>query len=222
MNVVDVYPPDGPTRGAVAMIHGGFWNVAYGREGLADHCRDLARQGFVAGNVAYRRVGERGGGFPNTANDVVAGLQSFAKVHGPLVAVVGHSAGGQLALWAAKELPSPPRVVVTVAGVNDLVLAYEFPAGARGVAAYTANDPKLLAAADPMKRLPLGVRSVLISPVDDFGPNRDLSSSYAAAARAAGDDVELIDVAGDHFALIDTGSAVWAAVVAAITAAASA
>ncbi|MEY2425781.1 MAG: hypothetical protein QOI61_1353, partial [Actinomycetota bacterium] len=63
---VDLYLPDGAARGAVALIHGGFWRAMYGREGLADHCRDLASRGFVAGNVAYRRVGEPGGGYPDT------------------------------------------------------------------------------------------------------------------------------------------------------------
>lgn len=222
MNLVDIYAPAGASHGAVAMIHGGFWNVRYGREGLAEHCRDLASRGFVGGNVAYRRVGERGGGFPNTATDVVEGLQSLAEAHGPLIAVVGHSAGGQLALWAAKELTSRPRVVVTVAGVNDLVRAGEFPAGARGVAAYTASDPELLAAADPVNRVPTGARTVLIVPSEDFGPNRELSASYGAAARAAGDDVELVEVPGDHFSIIDTGSAVWAKVLEVVTAAASA
>jgi acetyl esterase/lipase len=217
--VVDLYEPTDAPRGAVALIHGGFWRAMYGREGLADHCRDLASRGFVAGNVAYRRVGEPGGGFPNTCEDVLAGLRALADAHGPLIGVVGHSAGGQLALWAAKEMTHRPRVVVTVAGVNDMARAVELGSGNHAAAAFTGGDPEKIVAADPMSRLPLGTRTVVITPVDDPPANRELSERYVPAARAAGDDVELRDVAGDHFSILDTGGEVWAAVLEAITAA---
>jgi acetyl esterase/lipase len=201
---VDVYSPEGEPRGVVALIHGGFWQAMYGREGLADACRDLASRGFVAGHVGYRRVGERGGGFPNTCTDVVDALRTL----GPLTAVVGHSAGGQLALWAAKEVR--PRVVIAVAGVNDLRRSRELGYGDRAIDAFVGSH---LDAADPVARVPVGVRTVLISPTADFEAGREITRTYAEAARAAGDDVEIVEPRGDHFDVINTGSDVWAAVV---------
>lgn len=209
---VDVYRPAGDPIGAVALVHGGFWQAMYGREGLADHCRDLASRGYVAGNVGYRRVGERGGGFPNTCTDVVDALRTL----GPLTAVVGHSAGGQLALWAARELDPRPGVVISVAGVNDLARAHALGYGDRAIDAFAG---KQIAAADPAARVPIGARTVLISPAQDFPAGRELSRSYAEVARATGDDVEIVEPRGDHFDVINTGSEVWAAVLDAISAA---
>lgn len=209
---VDVYRPQGEPRGAVALIHGGFWQAMYGREGLAEHCRDLASRGYVAGNVGYRRVGERGGGFPNTCIDVVDALRSL----GPLTAVVGHSAGGQLALWAAKELEPRPRVVISVAGVNDLARSRALGYGDRAIDAFAGER---IVDADPVARVPIGARTVLVSPAGDFDAGRELSVSYAEAARAAGDDVEIVEPPGDHFDVINTGSNVWNAVLDAIGAA---
>ena len=207
--ILDIYAPEGPARGAVAMIHGGFWRAMYGREGLAIHCRDLADRGFVAGNVGYRRVGEPGGGYPSTCHDVVDALRTLGQQHGPLVGVVGHSAGGQLALWAAKELEAKPGVVITVAGLNDLMLSRRLGYGDRAIDAFTRGDTS----ADPMTRLPLGVRTVLVSPVSDYPESRQLTTSYAAAATAAGEEVEIVEPSGDHLSLVDTRSDVWAAVV---------
>ena len=198
--------------GAVALIHGGFWRRAYGPEGFEPHCEALRQLGYDAANVRYRRVGERGGGFPNTCLDVVDALRSL----GPLTAVVGHSAGGQLALWAAKELDPRPRVVISVAGINDLARSRALEYGARQIDAFAG---KKIAQADPVARVPIGARTVLISPMADFDAGRELTRTYAAAARGAGDDVEIVEPIGDHFDVIDTGSEVWAAVLAAISAA---
>lgn len=202
----------------MALIHGGFWRVMYGREGLADHCRDLASRGFVAGNIGYRRVGEAGGGFPGTCDDVVAMLRRLVADHGPLTAIVGHSAGGQLALWAAKEVEPRPRLVVTVSGCNDVALADELNLGNGAVRGFTRGSRSARDAADPMRRLPLGTRTVVVVPDGDPPSQRQLSTSYADAARAAGDDVVVHEVPGDHFSLLDTGSEVWTVVVEAISA----
>ena len=209
---VDLYRPDGAARGTVALIHGGFWQAMYGREGLVDACRDLTSRGYVAGNVGYRRVGERGGGFPNTCRDVVDALVSL----GPLTAVVGHSAGGQLALWAAKELDPRPRVVITVAGVNDLRRSRDLGYGHRQIDAFVG---KRIDEADPVTRVPIGTRAVLISPTADYAEGREITRTYAAAARAAGDEVEIVEARGDHMDILNTGSDVWAAVLDAISAA---
>jgi acetyl esterase/lipase len=184
----------------------------YGPEGLEPHCDDLRARGYVAANLSYRRVGERGGGFPNTCTDVVDALRALS----PLRAVVGHSAGGQVALWAAKELDPRPRVVISVAGVNDLRRARDLGYGGRAVDNFVG---KKIDAADPVARVPIGARTVLISPTGDFAAGRELTRTYAAAARAAGDDVEIVEPRGDHFDVINTGSDVWAAVLAAISAA---
>lgn len=184
----------------------------YGREGLGEHCRMFASDGYVAGNLAYRRVGDAGGGWPNTGADVAAGLQALSDAHGPLTAVIGHSAGGHLALWAALEVTPRPTLVVSVAGCNDLALAHSMRAGNGAVDDLLGGDLSLLAGADPAQRLPLGSKiALVVAEIDPVVP-AVLSESFATKARAAGDDVELRTVRGDHFSVLDVGSEVWTAV----------
>jgi acetyl esterase/lipase len=219
LQVVDVYRASGAVRGVVAFVHGGNWMAMYGREAFVPHCRELVRRGYVAGNVGFRRVGDPGGGFPNTCADVVAALHALVDNYGPLVGVVGHSSGGHLALWSARELMPRPRVVVTVCGMNDLTLCARGPIAERSVRNFTGDAPGVREAADPMQRLPLGTRTVVIAPFDDPPSSRDQSLSYADAARTAGDDVALVEVPGDHMSILDRSSDVWAAVLDAISAA---
>ncbi len=219
--LLDLYVPDGVPRGVVALVHGGFWRAMYGREGLDEHCAMFASDGYVAGNLAYRRVGEAGGGWPGTCTDVVGGLQALTDARGPLTAVIGHSAGGHLALWASKEVVPRPKVVISVAGCNDLGRAQHINAGNGAVDDFLGGPGKLaeLVAADPVRRVPLGIKTVLVAPEDDGVVPQSLSDSYLRTASAAGDDVTLQRVVGDHFSILDVGSQVWSAVTAAVDAA---
>ncbi len=219
--LLDLYVPAGEPRGVVALIHGGFWRAMYGREGLREHCTTFASDSYVAGNLAYRRVGEVGGGWPGTCTDVVGGLQALTDAHGSLTAVIGHSAGGHLALWASKEIVPRPKVVISVAGCNDLGRAQHINAGNGAVDDFLGGPGRLaeLVAADPIRRVPLGIKTVLIVPEDDGVVSQSLSESYLKTASAAGDDVTLQRVVGDHFSILDVGSPVWSAVTAAVDAA---
>jgi dipeptidyl aminopeptidase/acylaminoacyl peptidase len=129
--------------------------------------------------------------------------------------LAGHSAGGHLALWAAAETPC---TVVALAPVADLREAYarnlDGDAVARLLGGGPDDVPDRYAAADPMARLPLGRRTVLVHGERDAQVPVDLSRRYAAAARAAGDDVTLRDLPGvDHFQVIDPQSSAWSSVV---------
>lgn len=216
LQVIDIYLPEGESRGVVAMVHGGFWRSMYGREGLADHCKDLASRGFVGANIGYRRVGEQGGGWPGTCDDVTNALVELRDVHGPIRAVVGHSAGGQLALYASRKLSPMPKVVVPVSGACDLQLAYDMNLGNGAVSDFVGGDVASIALADPAQRLPLATQAVVITTEVDGVVPPEVSASYVAKAKAAGDDVTLVTVPGDHFSILDVTSEVWAAVIHAI------
>ncbi len=75
--------------------------------------------------------------------------------------------------------------------------------------------PERYAAASPAERLPLGVPALLThGGRDDIVPPV-MSERFAAAARAAGDDVELVVEPGeDHFGHLDPANPLWAAVTA--------
>ncbi len=61
-------------------------------------------RGWAVWNIEYRRIGD-GGGWPETFADVAAAIDHLDGLHPALdldrVELLGHSAGGHLALWAA-------------------------------------------------------------------------------------------------------------------------
>jgi acetyl esterase/lipase len=216
------------------VIHGGFWRSTYGRGLMDGLAADLAARGWAAWNLEYRRVGPlAGGGWPATFADVAAGIDALAGLasSAPLdlgrVVTVGHSAGGHLALWAAARPGLPdgapgarPAVAVTgavsLAGVCDLAAAARDGVGGSAVARLMGGGPERVperyALASPAERLPLGVPQVMVHGDDDRLVPVEQSRRYAAAARAAGDRCELVELPGvEHFALIDPRSGAWGA-----------
>ena len=219
----------------VVLVHGGCWQAPWGLDHVRSLAAALTAEGYATWSLEYRRLGDPGGGWPGTLEDVADGadrLREVAREH-PLdldgVVAVGHSAGGQLALWLAARprLPatSPLHVakplrlrgVVSLAGVTDL---------RAGAAAGVCGDaiPQLLGGpppghalrlgqSSPIELVPLGVPVRLVCGARDPIVPIDQARSYEAAARAAGDTVtvDVIEAAG-HFELINPSSAAWPAV----------
>jgi acetyl esterase/lipase len=217
------------------LVHGGCWQSSYSLDLMDPIASDLHGRGIAVWNIEYRRLGETGGGYPGTfldvgqAIDALRGMPQRQRLDLRRIVAIGHSAGGHLALWAAarhrlpqyspRAVADPQRIgaVVTLAGINDLA-AYRAngPAcgGAATIDALTgARDRPLgsaLADTSPPGLLPIGVRQVIASGTTDGIVPARFGHDYAALARGAGDPVEMIDLAGDHFALIDPGSSAWA------------
>jgi acetyl esterase/lipase len=197
----------------VVFIHGGFWRERFTIDAIAPLAVACGQLGLWAWNIEYPRIGMPGGGWPGTAiavRDAVDGALEAAA--GRPVALIGHSAGGQLALWAAGE--RPVSVVVSLAGVCDMEAGARAAIGNRAVQEFLAAepdaDPELYVAASPIRRLPLGVPTLLIHGDEDDRVPIEQSRSYAAAARAAGDDCPLSELPGvDHFKLIDPSGEAW-------------
>jgi acetyl esterase/lipase len=208
------------------LLHPGFWREQYTLETSQDLARDLARRGWAAWNVEYRRVGEVSeGGYPATLEDVAAAIDALRDLDSPLdlarVVSVGQSAGGPLALWAAtRDAPAVPLAgAVSQAGMPDLRAADRENLGDGAATAFMgghADDmPDAYAAASPIERLPLGVPQLLVhGDADDVVPASQ-STTYAEAARAAGDEVDLVVRPGeDHFVHMDPAGGAWGDVVA--------
>ncbi len=132
--------PSGASRGVVVVIHGGFWRAQYDLSLGRPLAASLAEEGWTAWNLEYRRVGN-GGGWPQTPDDVSAGIDKLAEVDGldlSRVVTLGHSAGGHLAVWAAgrqrlqpwTDAKVPVTAAVSQAGVLDLAGAASLGAGA--------------------------------------------------------------------------------------------
>ncbi|GAA2174160.1 alpha/beta hydrolase [Agrococcus versicolor] len=233
--VCDLILPSAEPRATVILVHGGYWQAGYDRTLEDAVAADLVADGYAVWNVDYRGVGA-GGGRPATFDDIAAAVDLLATVGAEAgldlarVAIVGHSAGGQLALWAAGRPTLPegvpgagpllvPIAAASQAGVNDLVTAQEQFLGGASVASLLEIDPDVPVPADvaaitsPAQMVPLGVPQLIVTGADDVTVPPSQSETYADAATAAGDDVRLEVVAGEeHFAHLDPGSECWALV----------
>jgi acetyl esterase/lipase len=210
----------GDRADVAVLIHGGFWRAAYDRTLMRPLARDLAGAGWTTWNLEYRRLGD-GGGYPQTLEDVAAGIDALAAldVARERVVAIGHSAGGHLAAWAATR--AAPAValtgVVAQAGVLDLALGWELGLSGGVVGELLGGGPEEVperyAAASPRARLPLGVPALLVHGDRDAVVPPRISREFAAAARAAGDDVVLHEQPGEeHMGHTDPANPMWAAV----------
>ena len=214
----DLYVPEGAgPHPVVILIHGGSWQARYGRWVMRLVAADLVRRGTAVWNVGYRRVGRgEGGGWPGTFDDVAAAVDLLAEVavwrhdlDADDIGLIGHSAGGQLALWAASRTHSAVRIgrVAALAAVCDMSkadIAREVLGGS------PEQVPERYDAVDPIRRVPLPVPALLVHGAEDQTVPVERSREYAAAARAAGADVELIEPPGTrHRAFVDPRSQGW-------------
>ena len=236
--------PRGPGPHPVAvLVHGGCFKAAYATTSdLAPMGDALKDQGIATWNIEYRRVGQPGGGWPGTYLDVgraVDHLRALAGEHAlelGRVVVVGHSAGGHLAMWTAARArvpvgsplhaadPLAVRGVINLAGPLDLtanIPGYQALCRDTVVTALLGGTPAAVperyAQASAIRLLPLGVPQVLVwGEHEDFVP-RPLAEAYVDAARQAGDPVRLIVIPGvGHFETASPRASTWPRVASAI------
>ena len=202
------------------VIHGGFWRAKYDLTHAGHLCAALASAGIATANVEYRRVGNPGGGWPGSLEDVEAALRSISNAatdhHLNLkrIVVMGHSAGGHLALALASRNPEI-RGVVALAPVSDLRRAYELHLSNDAVAEFIggtlAEIPKSYAEASPSE-LAISVPQVIIHGTHDDTVPFAMSRSYAESKRKLGENVRLVELDCGHFELIDPSSTAWPSV----------
>jgi acetyl esterase/lipase len=211
----DLYLPRGAgLHPVVVVIHGGNWRARYGKLVTKPISVDLVERGVAVWNIEYRRIGRgQGGGWPATFDDVASAIDLLPTVaRGRLdlgdVRAVGHSAGGQLALWAASR--GGISRVAALAAPCDLRRTGDDGRALMGGS--PEEVPERYASADPMQLLPLGIPTLLVHGVEDATVPVKRSRRYAEAARAAGDDVQLVEpVPGHHRVFLDPRSGAWRA-----------
>jgi len=231
--IADLWLPDGPgPHPVVVLIHGGCWTASIADLGIMDFvAEDLRKRGLAVWNIEYRRLGQAGGGYPGTYQDVAAALDKLpeiAKAHGldggPYV-VAGHSAGGHLALWAGARLrlsassplhaahPLPIKAVVDIAGIANLKTDIDTACGADTVAAMAGRPsvqrPDVFADTSPAALAPLGLPTVVIHGAEDTTVRPSVGAAYATIARARGDHVEVLNPPGGHVEEISPGTEAW-------------
>jgi len=235
----ELFVPAGDGPFPVALIaHGGCWCKEYaGISQMRNIAGDLQGQGVAVWNIEYRRFDEEGGGYPGmyldvaTAVDLLRSLAAEWRLDLSRVVLVGHSAGGHLAQWAASrarlprssplfvEDPLPVATVISLGGLADLRNEEQLIKTScerdivqlAGIA--SAARPDIFSDTSPVELLPSGVRTVLIhGEFDTISPLR-AGQDYARRAQAAGDQAEVIVLpGGSHFDEVAATSPSWAIV----------
>jgi acetyl esterase/lipase len=203
----------------VVLLHGGCWLAQYGVEHVAPLATALAASGYAVWAPEYRRVGEAGGGWPGTFDDIRAAIDFLRETDDPLLdssrtVLVGHSAGGHLALWAGATgagAPLVPRGVIGLAAITDLAAYYTSGGGGceqsvpQLMGGTPDQQPERYRQASPVS-LPSPVPVVLLQGTAD----PIVPPSQAAALTTA----EVRAVAGaEHFDMIHPGTVVFPALV---------
>lgn len=217
---VDLFLPANPEyRASAVMIHGGFWRSLRDVSASSHLCSALAKNGIVTANIEYRRVGT-GGGWPQTFEDVLSGFRTARQnVASAPPVLIGHSAGGHLALRAAVDLEDLAGVVA-LAPVANLELAYREDLGDGAVAQFLGGMPDSILdvyeAADPIRHASNIARTIIFGTDDDVVPLSQ-GRTFVEARRSDRGAVKLIELpGGDHFDVIDPESQAFALVLASV------
>lgn len=212
-----------PPHPLVINIHGGYWRAKYNLDHAGHLCAAVTARGFATANLEYRRVGNDGGGWPGTFSDVRSAyhfLVQNAQQHNldsKRIIVMGHSAGGQLALCLAAHEPSITRVI-SLAGVVDLRRAYQLHLSNDAVVEFLhgspAEVPDHYREADPMELSLAHARQWLIhGSADDTVPpvfSRDYVAEKQNRRGKEKEGAHLLEISGaGHFDLIDPQSNAW-------------
>jgi len=110
----------------VVLIHGGCWLNAFGVDHSQAMATALSQAGYPVWSLEYRRTGDPGGGWPGSLNDIILALNQLSLLHGhdiqtDQVVLLGHSAGGHLALLAANEMPAINwHKIIGLAAITDV------------------------------------------------------------------------------------------------------
>jgi acetyl esterase/lipase len=236
--VIDFYAPRDGRTGApvVVVVHGGAWRAPYDRQHVSPFADFLARRGFAVASVEYRcgseipqqmGSGPVAGRWPETFDDVAAAMDALPallarelpQADARRIVITGHSAGGQLALWAAARhvlpedspwrLPAPPplRGVVALAPIADFTTAVELNVCSGAVGQFLGGEEDFEARAphaDPAVLLPTGIATTVVQGTTDVDVPQAVSEAFVDAAAKAGETVGLTllpDVG--HYPLID-------------------
>lgn len=236
---IDIFLPAGTGPHPVAiLVPGGCWSVrTAGREQLRQVGSDLAAHGIAVWNIGYRRADEPGGGYPGTYQDVAAAIDRLRSEASRFdldlrsVVLVGHSAGGHLALWAAARRglasssplasadPFIPATVVSLAGIGDLtafapqVPLLCGPGILEPLTTRSANglrEPVLDEVSPAMMPAP-EAQIVMISGVLDRLVPPAVAYDYSCAmAKKSDRSIRHVDIPdAGHFDLVTTGTPAW-------------
>ncbi|MEQ5553890.1 alpha/beta hydrolase [Providencia rettgeri] len=210
------------------VIHGGYWRNKYSLDYMRYFCDWLSANGIISVNMEYRRIGDVGGGYPGTFNDVTMCIDNLPeklkslnihKVDLDNIVVIGHSAGGHLATWAFSRSnihknsplykPNALKIkkAISLAGLLDLKYADDNHLSNDAVLQLLNGTPlrEISKNISPIEMLPIrNGEVILFHGSQDNNVPIEISSQYSQEAKE-NCTYHIIDGAG-HFDLVDPNS----------------
>ena len=208
----------------MVLIHGGCWLAQYDIAHIRKLAAAFTAEGIATWTIEYRRVGDPGGGWTGTFDDIDDGADHLVTLAGQFnldlnrVVVAGHSAGGHLAIWLANR-PSQwpaevePAAVLALAPAADLAYLHRQKVCGSVIDKLMGGSPEQYPqryqAASGTQRLPLSIPQYIVIGQHDksWAP---VGHRYVEQARRQGDSLQLIDASeSGHFEMIDPDSTTW-------------
>jgi len=232
-------PPGTSPHPIVVFIHGGCWLSTFDIQHVGQTEVAITEAGYAVWSLEYRRLGDEGGGWPNTYLDVGQGIDHLRKIAEPYsldlsrVVVAGHSAGGALALWAAARgkvddqsvlytpKPLPVQAVFALAPAADLEGLEERGSCGNAVGRLMGGTPEehpeRYQAASPMQLAPISVPQTLLIGGQDFVWAPPGRSYYHRAITVGTQNVRIVDLPDSgHFEMVSPSTTTWPLVISAL------
>lgn len=209
--VIDFYYSSNPNNPIIVLIHGGYWRPEYDRKHLAPFANALSTVGWSVALIEYRRIiGNPDAMLADTKSAIARVKEEF-----PRIILIGHSAGGQLALVLSNAVEAIGTIAL--APVTDLVRGEELDLDEGAVSDFLGCPALLRSDLDPMRLpAPSNPTTIIHGELDARVPV-EFSRDYVG--QASGADVHLIEVEGvGHFELIDPRSSIFAQISRVLTA----
>jgi dipeptidyl aminopeptidase/acylaminoacyl peptidase len=153
----------------------------------------------------------------DTLSDVLRAWGQLALLPGIDITrsmVMGHSAGGHLALLLAAKAERKPWLAIAQAPITDILgadrakLSDEGDAVRRWIGCSPEENPTLWDQLNPINHAPTAP-VLLIHGDRDADVPKEQSDTYARIMSAKGTDVQKLWLPGDHYSLIDVASDDW-------------
>jgi acetyl esterase/lipase len=209
--VIDFYISSNSNKPTLVLIHGGYWRPDYDRKHLAPLAKKLSDAGWPVALIEYRRIiGNPDAMIADTKAAISLVIEEFPKM-----ILIGHSAGGHLALVLSSAFETIGTIAL--APVTDLVRGEELDLDEGAVSDFLGCPASLRTDLDPMRLPAPSNPTTIIHGTLDARVPVEFSRDYVAQVLGSG--AQFIEIEGiGHFELIDPRTSIFAQISRVLTA----
>lgn len=187
----------------LVLIHGGYWRPEYDRVHLRPFAAALSEFGYKVISLEYRRI-------PGDPDSMISDIKlAISKLPSENFTLIGHSAGGHLALVAGAK-NQLVKNVVALAPVTSLLMTYEMDLDKSAALEFLGEPANLRPDLDPMTFDKFPAKVSIVHGERDIWVPVDMSRKYVAKLKAENATISFVELENiGHFEMIDPRSIVW-------------